>query len=68
MTDRINVRVSVTGRWYDETSAFERKTVVTAGLKPQFEVTDRFTLVPGAAYTAGSITGIEGSIGLVARL
>ena len=68
LTDRINVRVSVTGRWYDETSAFERKTVVTAGLKPQFEVTDRFTLVPGAAYTAGSITGIEGSIGLVARL
>jgi hypothetical protein len=68
LTSRLDLRVSAGGRWYDETVSSETKTVVTVGAEPRVEITEGFMIVPGAEYTAGSFTGIEGGIGLVARL
>ena len=67
LTNGIDLQVSGAGRWYDETSALESKTVMTVGLEPRFKITDGFTIAPGAAYMVGGITGIEGSVGLLAQ-
>ncbi|MFB6232109.1 MAG: hypothetical protein ABEL04_13245 [Salinibacter sp.] len=68
LTDRVDLQVSAAGRWYEETSSFERKTLGTAGVEPRLEIVEGVVVVPSAEYTMGSITGIEGGIGLRARL
>ncbi len=63
----VDLQVSAAGRWYEETVGYESKTLVTVGIEPQVPVGDLLTVAPRATYTAGSIQGIEGGIGLTAQ-
>ncbi len=63
----IDMGVSAAGRWYDETTAFGSKTMGTIGLEPRFSIREPFTITPRFAYTAGSIMGLEGGVGLTAQ-
>lgn len=67
LADEVDLRVYAAGRWYDETSAFESKRLVTLGAEPRFQVGDALVVSPHAAYTAGSFTGLEGGVGLEVR-
>lgn len=68
LSEEVNLQTSIAGRWYDETSAFESKTVVTIGIEPQFEIGDGIAIAPRVAYTAGAFTGVRGRIGVEAQL
>lgn len=67
LTDAVDLEMSAAGRWYGETTVYESQTVATVGLSPRFAVGEVLTVAPQAAYTAGTITGLEGGIGLSAQ-
>lgn len=64
---RVALQVSAAGRWYEETAGQESKTLVTLGVEPQFDVGERVQVAPRGAYTAGSVSGFEGGVGLTAQ-
>lgn len=68
LSETLGLRVSAAGRWYGDTFAFDRKTVVTFRGGLDFEVREGFEISPGAAFTAGSFTGLEGRLRLTALL
>lgn len=68
LSEAVALQLSATGRWYDETTAYESQTLGTVGLTGYFSIGESLTLSPRAAYTAGSITGLEGGIGLSVEL
>lgn len=67
LVGEVDLQVSAAGRWYEETVGFESKTLVTVGVEPRIPVGNLFTIAPRAAYTAGSVQGLEGGIGLTAQ-
>jgi hypothetical protein len=68
LSETLGLRVSAAGRWYGDTFAFDRKTVVTFRGGLEFEVGEGFEVSPGAGFTTGSFTGLEGSLRLTALL
>lgn len=67
VAEEIDLQFSAAGRWYGETTAYESQTLVTIGLAPRFSIGEAFTIAPEAAYTAGTIMGLEGGVGLTAQ-
>lgn len=67
LAESVDLRMSAAGRWYDETTGFESKTLLTFGLSPQIAVGERLSISPRVAYTTGSLTGLEGGLGLGAQ-
>lgn len=67
LAEWIDLRTSVSGHWYAETSESESKVLGRVGIEPRFAVGEGVTIAPQAAYTAGSIMGLEGGVGLVAQ-
>ena len=68
LTDIVSVQVSASGRWYDETAAFERKAFVTMRTGVGIGVGETMEVTPRIEYTAGSFTGLAGSFGFSADL
>lgn len=64
--ESVDLRMSAAGRWYDETT-FESKTLLTVVLEPRIAVGERLSVSPRVAYTIGSLTGLEGGLGLGAQ-
>lgn len=67
LSGAVDLELSAAGRWYDETSVYESQTVGTVGLAPRVSLGDVIRVSPRAAYTTGSITGLEGGLGLTAQ-
>lgn len=63
----VDLEVTAAGRWYDETSVYDDQTIGTVGLAPHVSLGDVIRVSPRAAYTTGSITGLEGGLGLTAE-
>lgn len=68
LSERVHLRVSAAGRWYGETAAFESKTVATIGGSVGIELQEGIEVSPRAEYTAGSFTGLAGSLRFSAEL
>lgn len=68
LSDVVSLRVSAAGRWYGETAAFESKRLVTLGGGIGIEVQDGLEVSPRAEYTAGTFTGLAGSLRFSAEL
>lgn len=67
LSGAVDLEVMAAGRWYDETSVYDAQTVGTVGLTPHISLGDIIRVSPSAAYTTGSITGLEGGLGLTAQ-
>ena len=69
---RINARLSTTflaeAHSFDETSAYQARTVIDVGAVPTYRLSQKTSLVGRAIYTLGTITGFEVGAGLAVRL
>jgi len=66
LTEGVRLRLTASGRWYEETALLDATAVGRVGVEPQFTLTDTVVLAPRAAVSVGGYTGIEGGMRIVA--
>lgn len=64
----VDVRVTAAGRWYGETTAFDRKTLGKLGAEMGIGVGRGVEVAPQIGVTVGSFSGLVGGMSLTAEL